>query len=474
MSSPNSSSLDTKVEQLGRWTAKRTTRRSFLHRFSQLAVFVAVGPLVSNLLLRKADARVCGQSGVTPKCDTFGCDGEGAVWGWCWYASDGCCKDDGLKKICDCCVADYPNVHGYCPAGTNVACIVESCGNDPRLNTVDLTPVVWNEHNGYLSSAALAGNESATKVVIVEEEDPWRIYVAAPLAGALGVPLLTCNSDGLSDLDTEIISQLGVTQALVVGDISGSAANALDAAGLTSRSVAQGTEIGAISQAVAEFIVRISNVNRSVSIATTGLSADAAPLAATFAAIAGFPIVIGESATAELGLPTLYIGPEPSDAGVQSERTQSTSLAALSIELADLAAALRSVAPDRVALCPDGSSDVVGMVNLGALVVLHPAGALGPVEDWILQHARTYGALSEVFHVKGPGELTVDQYWSLQGAINGFETNQLTGESGEGLPVIRQPYGERPIGQARTDGAPELRGLTPPSYWTSLGQTFRG
>lgn len=479
MSSPTRSStetnkLDARFEQLGRWTAKRTTRRSFLHRFSQLAVFVAVGPLVANILLRKAEARVCGQSGVTPKCDTFGCDGEGAVWGWCWYASDGCCKDDGLKKICDCCITDYPNVHGYCPAGTNVACIVESCGNDPRVNTVDLTPVAWSADNGYFSSAALVGNDSATKVVIVDDADAWRIYVAAPLAGTLGVPLLTSNSGGLSEIDLEVLDQLGVVQALTVGDVSQATINGLTAAGVTIRVVAAGTDLDAISHDVAEFIVRISNVNRSVSLAQTGLSAEAAPLAATFAGMAGFPIVVGETATADLGLPTLYIGPEPLDAGVEGERTQAGNLADLSIELADLASVLRSVGGDRVALCPDGSSDVVGMVNLGALVVLHPAGALGPIEDWILQHVRNHGALTEVFHVKGPGELTIDQYWTLQGAINGFETQQLTGVSGEGLPVIRQPWAERPLGLARTDGAPDLGGVAPPSYWTSLGQTFRG
>ena len=75
--------MDTTVERMGRWTAARTTRRSFLHRLGQLAVFVAAGPTIAGLLIREAQARVCGQSGVTPKCDTFDCNGADDVWGWC-------------------------------------------------------------------------------------------------------------------------------------------------------------------------------------------------------------------------------------------------------------------------------------------------------------------------------------------------------------------------------------------------------
>ncbi len=67
--------IDGAVERVGRWTAARTTRRSFLHRLGQLAVFVAAGPTIAGLLIREAQARVCGQSGVTPKCDTFDCTG---------------------------------------------------------------------------------------------------------------------------------------------------------------------------------------------------------------------------------------------------------------------------------------------------------------------------------------------------------------------------------------------------------------
>ncbi len=472
-SSVNGSSLDQRVERLGRWTAKRTTRRSFLHRLSQISVIVAAGPILANLLMRKADARVCGQSGVTPKCDTFECAGEGHVWGWCWYASDGCCRD-GLKKICDCCIVNYPNVHGYCPAGTNVACIVESCGKDPRVLTVDLTPVAWNAEQGYFPAADLAGNVLASKVVIVDDGDPLRTYIAAPLAGALGIPLIPVSSTGLTDLDLQVISQLDATEALMVGAVSGPTWDGLAAAGMSTRTIASGTDLSIISQDVARFMIRISNVNRTVTIAQTGFSAAAGPLAATFAAVSGFPLLVDSSDTATLGLPTFYIGPEPSDAGVPSERTIATNLPDLSRELADIASVLPFVDAGRLALVPEGSSDIAGMVNCGAPVVLHPPGILGPVEEWIQNHALQFGDLTEVFYIKGPGELLTDQYWSLQGAVNGFRTDQLMGVSGQGLPVIRQPFAERPIGLAKTDGALINGSAGTPDYWTSIGQTFRG
>jgi hypothetical protein len=141
-----SDALDVAVERLGRWTARRTTRRSFLGRLGRGAVFLASGPTVALLLGdgERAAARVCGQSGVSPRCANFDCVGHDEVWGWCWYAS-GCCAGGGLKKICDCCAVNWPNVHGYCPDGTNVKCIVESCGADPRVMQTPVARIAEDE-----------------------------------------------------------------------------------------------------------------------------------------------------------------------------------------------------------------------------------------------------------------------------------------------------------------------------------------
>ena len=129
----HASAIDTAVERLGRWSAGRSTRRGFFGRVGKAGIMVAGGSALAGLLADAADARVCGQSGVSPLCPDYDCHD---MLGWCWY-SMGCCAGGKLKKICDCCgVVD--NVHGYCPAGVNVKCVLESCGTDPRVQT---TPV---------------------------------------------------------------------------------------------------------------------------------------------------------------------------------------------------------------------------------------------------------------------------------------------------------------------------------------------
>jgi hypothetical protein len=465
--------LDRGMERFARWTAARTTRRSFFHRAGQVAVVVAAGPAVANVLSRQADARVCGQSGVTPKCATFDCNGPDDVWGWCWYASDGCCRNDGLKKICDCCTVDYPNVHGYCPSGTNVRCIVESCGEDPRVLKVALVPMAWDEVTGYAGSAARAAHLSARTVVVANRDDFWAQVIAAPVAGTLGVPLLPIPSSGSipSDIRTTIDS-LGARRAISVGAPSPAVTSALTSAGLTVEVIEGGTT-GALSVAAARYIRTINDVNRSVTVAQSGLSAEAAAFAANFASLNGFPIAVGSAAAATIGMPTLYVGPEPTDAGVPSERTTSTNLVSLSIELADLASAAPFVSTDRVVIAPTGTTDIIGLANVQAPLVLHPLNALGDIAKWLETHSLRYGLLSAVYYVQGPGQLSTEEFWKLQGMVNGFRVDQLQGVSGQGLPVIRQPWPERPIGLARVDGALDFGSEGAPGYWTGAGQTFR-
>lgn len=465
--------LDRGIERLTRWTAGRTTRRSFFHRAGQVAMMVAAGPTVATILSRQADARVCGQSGVTPKCSTFDCVGPGDVWGWCWYASDGCCRNNGLKKICDCCTRNYPNVHGYCPSGTNVRCIVESCGQDPRVLKVALAPVAWNASSGYRHSAIVAGHAAARSIVVADADNTWAQIIAAPLAGSLGVPLLPIAASGVTDADRSVMARLGVAKALTVGPIAPGVSAALSSSGITVEVVADDGDPGNLSVAVATHIRRVNDVNRTVTVATTGLSAEAAPLAAILAALNGFPIAVGSAATRSIGTPTLYVGPEPTDAGVSSERTAATDLLALSIELADLASAAPFVPANRVAIAPTGTSDIIALVNLQTPVVLHPLNALGAVAKWFETHSLRYGLLSGVYYTKGPGELSNPEFWKMQGMVNGFRVDQLQGVSGQGLPVIRQPWADRPIGRARVDGSLPFGSQGAPGYWTTSGQTFR-
>jgi hypothetical protein len=467
-----SGGVDEAVERLGRWTAGRTTRRSFLNRLGQVAVFVAAGPVITNLLLRRAEARVCGQTGITPKCATFDCVGAGHVWGWCWYASDGCCRNGGLKKICDCCVVNYPNVHGYCPAGTNVMCIVESCGNDPRQQTVRIPGVARADHDVYFTTAARVGFASAGTAVAAGLGRPLDLAVAAPLAGVVGGPLLALGAGGPTAEQWSLLRSSGVRRVLLVGGALGVAVEqALTAGGVQVRRVSSATAIGPLGVEVANHIRGINDINRTIT--ETGLSRDAIPAAAALGALAGFPLLVGSAAAASVGRPTLYVGPEPATT-VAGERTVSTSLTALTLELADLAAASRPAVRDRVAIAPTGTTEALGMVNTGAPLVLHPPGALGPVEAWLGVHQLRYGPLTEVARVLGPGQLSTEEYWRLQGAVNGYGLEHLMGQAGQGLPVFSQPLSERPVGAARRTGAPSYGSDGPPSYWTSAGQTFRG
>jgi hypothetical protein len=469
-SSPDNT-FDSAVERLGRWTAARTTRRSFLNRIGQLAVFVAAGPTIAGILMREAQARVCGQSGVTPKCDLFDCSGPGDVWGWCWYASDGCCANGGLKKICDCCTVNYPNVHGYCPSGTNVRCIVESCGNDPRVQTVTLTPVVWAGGVGYHHHAIGLGHGGSPRAVLAPDADRWMQYVAAPLAGVLGAPLLGIGAEGPTAADVSLLQSLGVSTALVVGPVPGT--GTLGGHGITVETVSASADVAAVSTAVATKIASVNDINRTVTVEATGLSGEAAPAAAALAALGGFPLVVGSATAKALGWPTLYVGPEPVDHGLINDRTSASGLVELSMELAGLAVATPAASPRRLAMAPAGSSDVIGMVNLGVPLVLHPSDRLGPIESWLQEHSLRYGELEVVYHVQGPGQLSTNEYWKLQGAVNGYRVDQLQGVAGQGLPVIRQPWAERPLGLARTDGAFDWGSVTPPNYWTAQGQTLR-
>jgi hypothetical protein len=296
-------------------------------------------------------------------------------------------------------------------------------------------------------------------------------YVAAPLAGTLGAPLLAIGPTGPSADDLALLRSLGVAEVLAVGTVPG--AELFGAAAIGVDQVVTGDDAGPASQQVAARIARLSDINRTVTVEPAGLSADAAPAAAALAALGGFPLVVGSAAALAVAMPTLYVGPEPADAGLPADRTAAGSLVELSLELADLAATLPLVPATSVALAPAGSSDTVGLVNLGVPIVLHPADRLGAVEGWLQNHALRHGELREVYYTRGPGQLATEEHWRLQGAANGFRVDQLQGRAGQGLPVIRQPLGERPVGRARTDGALDWGSHGPPSYWTSHGQTLR-
>jgi len=263
--------LDGAVERIGRRLAARTTRRSFLERMAKVAVLVAGGPALVNLLAERADARVCGQSGTAPKCPTFDCVGEGNVWGWCWYASAGCCSNGGLKKICDCCRLNHPFAHGYCPTGHNVFCIVESCSADPRVLTVPVARV--GGATGPATSATLSRNGFAAgrggTAVVTDEGDPLVSSIARPLAAVLDGPSLLTARDRLTASTGDELRRLGVRDVVIVGPAIGLGVDAdLVARGIIVRRVGTAADPGALSVQVArEVLARGGSTGRGASTA---------------------------------------------------------------------------------------------------------------------------------------------------------------------------------------------------------------
>ncbi len=468
------SGLDASVERLGRWTAKRTTRRSFVHGLGKFLVVMAAGPALATLLVRTASARVCGQSGVTKKCTTFACEGPGHVWGWCWYASDGCCQNQGLKKICDCCIENYPNVHGYCPAGTNVACIVESCGEDPRVTPVGMIPLEWSADHGYTGAALDAAHTEAHRVVVADADTWWRPVVAAPLAGALGSPLMQATAAGLTVADQERLTALGVRVAMVVGPATSTTINHLTSLGIEIELVSSTEDPSTASAEVADRLRSINAINRSVTLPAGIAAGPTAELIAVFAASSGFAVAFDTAAADLIGMPTVIVGTDQPSVSGEAETVEVDDVDALARRLAELGAASPFVETRRIIVVPEGTADLVGLSNLGLPVVLHPDGELGTLPAWLEARGLANGKWDRVYLVRGPGELSAEEYWRLQGTVNGFRVDDLTGVSGEGLPVIRQPLSERPIGLARVDGSLPWGSEPEAPYWTQAAQTFRG
>src|SRR5688572_4373882 len=223
---PESSSA---IEAVSRWLASRSTRRSFLGKLGRGAVLVAGGSTLATLLVGdEAEARVCGQSGVSPKCPTYDCEGDG-VWGWCWYAT-GCCSGGELKKICDCCLADHPNVHGYCPSGTNVLCIVESCGADPRVQVVGLRQITTDDAVVMAAGASRIRHSegAAPEVWLVEARQAVLASVLTPVAARRGIPVLLARGSALGPHLIAELQRLGTRKVVLRGpDLIGGIENDL-------------------------------------------------------------------------------------------------------------------------------------------------------------------------------------------------------------------------------------------------------
>ena len=458
------------MEAASRWLASRSTRRSFLGKLGRGAVLVAGGSTLATLLVGdEAEARVCGQSGVSPKCPTYDCDD--GIWGWCWYAT-GCCSGGELKKICDCC-APVDNVHGYCPSGTNVLCIVESCGTDPRVQVVGLRRIVTDDVVVMAAGASRVRNAegAAAEVWLVEAGQAVLASVLTPVAARRGIPVLLARGGSLGPHVVAELQRLGTRKVVLRGPALSAGIEAdLARYGITSERLDPDGSLATVS-AVSEGLagqLRAAGVRRAVCVESSGMSLTAAPLAAALAASKGYPLIVGVDRAKAAGFTLVYlVGPEAAArAGEVSggHPIGEATWGELSVALADIAFRVEGAGPGGLALIAHGGSGPLGLLPAGGPILVHAPGSLDGVRDTLFAQRDR---LRSVALGGAAGALSTDAYYELQSIVNGFDAHKLIGVAGQGLPVIEQPLEERPVGLARlaNDEPIELG----PQYWTGRG-----
>ena len=449
--------FDRFTERISRWLAARSTRRSFLAGTGKVALVAAGGTTLLGVFARRAEARVCGQSGVSPKCPTFDCFPP-SFWGWCWYASPGCCANGGIKKICDCCRTNHPNVQGYCPAGSAVYCVVESCLEDPRAMRLNVERVPGESLAAIsLGRSVLRPAASAPRLVLAEA-DPLMAAVASPVAGHLGVPLLLVDPAAPFDPVLAEIRRLATTGVVVVGVNLTALEFALQTIAPVERVSVQG-DVASMSVEIAAWLLRRTQGPRAYCIGAGVEALVVAPSVAAMAAGDHAPILItaaaaGAIANGELGpgVDIVYVGTEAIDASPSGSTRVSGSPSEISRAFATRAAERAGSGSIALAVVPtEGAFGGLALASPGGAVLLHPNGGLGNEQrDWCIANRQRIARI-EITVSRTPS-LTEQGVYDIQSALNGFDAHQLRGVSGEGLPVIVQPVGERPIGRARVSG----------------------
>lgn len=466
------STIDRLTESVARWTAKRTTRRSFLGNAGRIAVVAAAGSSITAVLANQAHARVCGQSGVSPKCPTYDCLAPG-FWGYCWYASPGCCANGGLKKICDCCLAGWPNVQGYCPSGSAVYCIVESCLEDPRVQSVPLDR--WVSANPVLAGIERSKvRPSSDVVVIANASQTLASVLAVTVAAELNAPILGIADDALPGEVAAEITRLGAKSVVVAAPGLTppvlEAISALTTSGITvdnvSPTAAPGDFAGA-SLEVARWVFARTQRFEVVVTGTDGEAAAIAPAAAAFAKGLRAPILIGADAArafaAELAtkLSITTIGASLHDVFPDAVQFTKGTPADISRALGErvIERDAGSLTLGIAATTSGGFGYVVAMNNI---VLVHDPGSLADdLREWIAARRRRF-VRAEVC-TGAPGAFDNANLYFIQSALNGFDAQHLVGGGGDGLPVYAQPIEEQVIGKARVSGAlPPQTGSTLP------------
>jgi hypothetical protein len=451
--------IDRVTEATSRWLAKRTSRRSFLGNVGKVAVVTAGGSAVAGLFAQQAQARVCGQTGVSPKCPTYDCVQPG-FFGYCWYASPGCCANGGLKKICDCCLTGWPNVQGYCPDGASVYCVVESCLEDPRVQTVTLDR--WGGDNPVTASVARSAvRPGSPTVVIGSAAHPLAAALATPVASELGVPVLFCPTDRIPAEVVAEIARLGAKRfVLAAPGLADSARATLDGLGTTEQLIptAGPEDWAGASVEVARWLVERGPRTELVVLGADGEALAIAPAAAAFAAARRGPVLVGPDAVLAVrdAFPARTFNVTAIGNAVRGTVSGAKDVVAanpevLSLVVADLVLG-RDTGTLSIGFTPVTAGGFGGIVASSSVVVVHAEGVFSErVRDWVVERRRRFTRAETCLHA--PGALDNVGVYRAQSALNGFDAHQLAGYGGDGLPVYPQPLEERVIGQARVTGS---------------------
>ena len=462
-SSSSTAFTDRLTERASRWLAARTTRRSFLGNAGRLGLIATGGALVSQVLTERAEARVCGQSGVSPKCPTYDCFAP-SVWGWCWYAGNtSCCADGGLKKICDCCRANHPNVHGYCPDGTNVYCVVESCLEDPRVVKV---PVVSHASQSAVTvalSRTKAFNPGSGRVVVVSHPtDRLMASLAASVAARVGGVVIANPLDEIPAEVTAEIERLGAQRVILVG--AGFGAGVVAGMGLipgvtTVGHLGTNPDVAVASIEVARWLVTEGAQPHATVIGAGAQAIALAPAAASYAALRRGVVLIGPDAAAAFraevpAMTMTFVGEVAAAAGPNDARLTGADAFEVSRRLAEASLGTEPSAQFALSIAiAEDTALSMPLVQPGSIAVIHPPDLIDqPLLDWLMGQRLRLTAV----HVAAGGRtgLAEARVYVVQSAVNGFNAHLLTGSDGMGLPVIPQPNEEKPLGRARVTGPP--------------------
>ena len=387
-------------------------------------------------------------------------------------AADACCAGGGLKKICDCCVTDFPNVHGYCPAGTNVKCLVESCGADPRVLTTPVERVVGDAAtlSAFMSSRRFTAG-SAPVVVLADLDDAFAPAIGGPFAVATGAAYLVAPRAGLSSLVRGEVSRLRSTRALMVGAglVGTSAERDLRSLGLDVQLAGAGTDAASLSAELATKIRAANGSRRAFAVDATPTSSLAIVGAA--AAAAGHPVLVGAETARQAAfrgaggpsLVTYLVGATLSARAGDlpgGNPVWSTASDAVAADIAYLVLVIENTRQRPIIVLPKGEEALAaGLTGCGTPIVLHNPGTLDQAARVTL--AQVQGGVDRAFLV-GNGATDAEFTYYVQGSLSGYDTHRLQGVAGEGLPgdlATRRRARPRPgprVGRARPHGRRQL------------------